>query len=588
MRRTFLTFFLAALALCAMAASTKKSKTQAADEKVVVAYVTSWTNIMPDPTLMTHINYAFGHVNDTFDGVRIDNPERLKSIAALRAQNPQLRVLLSIGGWGSGRFSEMAATDATRQRFAADCRRVVDEYALDGIDIDWEYPTQSSAGISSSPADTDNFTLLLRDIRKAIGKKHLLTMASVGSADYVNFRDCIQYMDFVNVMSYDMGNPPYHHSALYPSSISPRMTTSRAVQLHLDAGVPADKLVMGMPFYGRGGHGDLVLRNYVRTGYTSPDYHVCWSDSAQVPYIADKDGTLVFGHENTRSLAIKCQYVIDHGLRGGMYWDYESDNSQHDEARTLCLSLMHRHHGTPAPRRVLVLAERGGDHEGFTATALQWLESKADSLNLELTIVFDAKTLLPGDVDRHNLVLQLNYPPYAWSDAARSEFERYIDESHGAYIGFHHATLLGDFDGYPMWQWFSEFMGGVTFQTYIPQLADGTVQVERSSHPVMQGLPRTFVIPNDEWYTYTTNPRDNVYVLAHVDEASYVDKDSAPQWGPRAYHPIPTMGDHPVIWTNPAKKARNVYFQFGHHRSLFDTPEFVQLLTNAITWTLEK
>lgn len=241
-----------------------------------------------------------------------------------------------------------------------------------------------------------------------------------------------------------------------------------------------------------------------------------------------------------------------------------------------------------APRRVLVLAERGGDHEGFTATALDWLQQHADSLNLELTIVNDAKTLQAGDVDRHNLVLQLNYPPYAWSDAARSEFERYIDESRGAYIGFHHATLLGDFDGYPMWQWFSDFMGGVTFQTYIPQLADGTVQVERSSHPVMQGLPRTFVIPNDEWYTYTTDPRDNVQVLAHVDEASYVDKDSAPQWGPKAYHPIPTMGDHPVIWTNPAKKARNVYFQFGHHRSLFDTPEFVQLLTNAITWTLER
>lgn len=588
MKRIIFALLLAAFGLSAMAAGSKKAKASATAEKVVVAYVTSWTNIMPDPTLMTHINYAFGHVSDTFDGVRIDNPERLKRIVALKTQNPRLRVLLSIGGWGSGRFSEMASTDATRQSFAADCRRVVDEYALDGIDIDWEYPTQSSAGISSSPADTENFTLLLRDVRKAIGKKRLLTMASVGSADYVNFRDCIHYMDFVNVMSYDMGNPPYHHSALYPSSLNPRMTTSRAVERHLEAGVPADKLVMGMPFYGRGGHGDPVLQGYVRTGYTGPDYHVCWSDSAQVPYVADKDGTLVLGHENTRSLAVKCQYVIDHGLRGGMYWDYESDNAQHDAARTLCLSLMHRRQGTPAPRRVLVLAERGGDHEGFTATALQWLEGKADSLNLELTIVNDAKTLQPGDVERHNLVLQLNYPPYAWSDAARSEFERYIDESRGAYIGLHHATLLGDFDGYPMWQWFSDFMGGVTFQTYIPQLADGTVQVERSSHPVMQGLPRTFVIPDDEWYTYTSNPRDNVQVLAHVDEASYVDKDSAPQWGPKAYRPIPTMGDHPVVWTNPAKKARNVYFQFGHHKTLFDTPEFVQMLANAITWTLER
>lgn len=551
-------------------------------DKVVVAYVTSWTDIMPDPTLMTHINYAFGHVNDSFDGVRIDNEQRLRSIVALKKQCPALKVMLSIGGWGSGRFSEMAGSDGNRSAFAKDCKRVVDEYGLDGIDIDWEYPTQSSAGISSAPEDTRNFTLLMRDIRKAIGKRKLLTMASVGSADYVDFKECIGYMDFVNVMSYDMGNPPYHHSALYDSSISPQMTTEKAVSKHLSAGVPKEKLVVGMPFYGRGGK-DKVTREFVRTGYAG-DYTVCWSDSAQVPYLADKSGKLVLGYENKRSLAVKCQYVMDHWLRGGMYWDYESDNSQHDAARTLCLSLMKNKRGTEAASRVLVLAERGGSHEPFVEAALAWLEGMKDSLNLELTVVSDAKTLVKGDIDRHNLVLQLNYPPYAWSDVAREEFERYIDESHGAYIGLHHASLLGDFDGYPMWQWFSDFLGGIEYQNYVPQLADGTVQVERTDHPVMEGLPRTFVIPNDEWYTYTRNPRPNVLVLAHVDEASYVDKDSAPSWGPAAYRPIPTMGDHPVFWVNTQKHARNVYFQIGHDKKLLETPEFVRMLTNAIKW----
>lgn len=583
MKKLFLTIL---IALCGINIAT--AKPSVASDKVVVAYVTSWTNIMPDPTLMTHINYAFGHVTDTFDGVRIDNPDRLKSIVALKQQNPKLKVLVSIGGWGSGRFSEMAGDDINRQKFAKDCRRIVDEYGLDGIDIDWEYPTQSTAHISSSPDDTENFTLLMRDIRKAIGKKKLLTMASVGNAQYVNFQDCVQYMDFVNVMAYDMGNPPYHHSALYKSSINPRAYTEQCVEKHMEAGVPREKVVVGMPFYGRGGNGDPVLRNYVRTGYTGDDYQVCWNDTAKVPYIADKEGKLVLGYENTRSLAIKCQYVIDNGLRGGMYWDYESDNSQHDEARTLCLSLMKNGKGTPAPRKVLVLAERGGDHEGFTARALEWLDENSEALNIELTIVSDAKTLKRGDVDKHNLVLQLNYPPYAWSDEARQDFEHYIDECKGAYIGFHHASLLGDFDGYPMWHWFSDFMGGIEFKTYIPQLADGTVQIETSNHPVTKGLPRTFVLPNDEWYTYNTDPRDRVFVLAHVDEASYVDKDSAPQWGPKAYRPIPTMGDHPVIWSNPEKRAKNVYFQFGHHRSLFDTPEFVQLFTNALNWTLKK
>ena len=140
------------------------------DKKIVVAYVTAWSKIMPDSKMMTHINYAFGHVNDTFDGVRVDNPDRLKQIAALKKENPELKVLLSIGGWGSGRFSEMAADQKFRKSFAKDCQRIVKEFKLDGIDIDWEYPTSSAAKISSSPQDTENFTLLMRDIRKAIGK----------------------------------------------------------------------------------------------------------------------------------------------------------------------------------------------------------------------------------------------------------------------------------------------------------------------------------------------------------------------------------------------------------------------------------
>ena len=144
---------LAILMLTATAFGKKK-----ADETVIVAYVTSWTNEVPDPSTMTHINYAFGHVNDTFNGVRIDNPDRLRMIVGLKAKNPALKVMLSVGGWGSGRFSEMAATTENRMAFAKDCKRVVEEFGLDGIDIDWEYPTQSQAKISSSPQDTENFT----------------------------------------------------------------------------------------------------------------------------------------------------------------------------------------------------------------------------------------------------------------------------------------------------------------------------------------------------------------------------------------------------------------------------------------------
>src|SRR5690606_28142954 len=106
--------------------------TAANDKGVVIAYVTSWTERMPDPTYVTHVNYAFGHVSDSFDGVRISNPDRLARITALKSKAPALQVLLSIGGWGSGRFSEMAASETFRKAFANDCQRVVGEFKHDG------------------------------------------------------------------------------------------------------------------------------------------------------------------------------------------------------------------------------------------------------------------------------------------------------------------------------------------------------------------------------------------------------------------------------------------------------------------------
>ena len=183
--RTIRTLLLAMVMMTiATTLQAKKNDTkQQQREKIVVAYVCSWTNErLPDPTLMTHINYAFGHVNDTFDGVRIQNEPFLRRVVALKEQNPKLKVVLSVGGWTSGNFSEMAADARCRMSFARDCGRIVKEYGLDGIDIDWEYPTSSESGISSSPEDTKNFTLLMRDLRKVLGKKKLLTAATIADA----------------------------------------------------------------------------------------------------------------------------------------------------------------------------------------------------------------------------------------------------------------------------------------------------------------------------------------------------------------------------------------------------------------------
>ena len=563
---------LGVLVSCGSVKSGEEVVAASRDSKVVVAYVTSWSEVMPDPQYMTHINYAFGHVNESFNGVKIDNEERLRQIVDLRKQKPELKVLLSIGGWGSGRFSEMAANDEYRRAFAADCDRVVKEFALDGIDIDWEYPTSSMANISSSPDDTENFTLLMQDIRAAIGNEKELTLATVASARYIDFKAILPSVDFVNIMAYDMASAPKHHSALYPSGHSGDITSDGAVTAHLKAGVPPSKLVMGMPFYGRGGDGYPSFQDYNKVGNTDTQYTEKWDEVAQVPYLADKNDTLVFGFENPRSLAIKCQYILDKDLLGGMYWDYSGDNEQGDLRRTVAENLL----GKPHKAKVLVLTERGGQHGGFTDAGLRWLAAEGAKGNFSITEINNARNITEAYLSQFSLVIQLDFPPYTWTKEAEDAFVKYIEEGRGGWIGFHHATLLGEFDGYPMWQWFSDFMGGVRFKNYIAPLANGTLIVEDKQHPVMKDVPASFVVPDDEWYTYDKSPRPNVHVLANVDESSYTPASDI------------KMGDHPVVWVNESKKARNVYFQIGHSSKLYETEGFTTMFRNAINWTLER
>ena len=558
MKKAILTL---ALLLCLIQAQTA--------ERVVVAYVTSWTQTIPDPTVVTHINYAFGHVYDSFDGVRIDNPDRLRMIVDLKKQNPKLRVLLSVGGWGSGRFSEMAASDKNRLLFAKDCRRVVDDFGLDGIDIDWEYPTQSSAGISSSPNDTKHFTLLMRDLRKELGNK-LLTCATIASGEYIDFRSCISYIDMVNVMSYDMGNPPYHHSALYPSEITNWMTTSAAIEAHLNAGVPHEKLVMGMPLYGRGKQG------YTTEPDSTKGTKEQWHEQSMVPYLVDAQGNLVMGFENERSIGIKCQYIIDHRLRGGMYWEY-GDEHQEKLRNTICRILMHNepspytadYAGQRVRFRALLIWDPSAEpaHVEFDKQAIRFFHK----LSYGEGFTYDTRTDCPANLDtlkQYDVVVMLNALPH--EAQARKAFEQYMEQG-GGWLGFH-AT--GYNDGNTHWPWLYEFLGCGPFlsNNWPPQPA--LVDVESQSHPVTRSLPQQFVVPASEFYQFLPSPRtnENVEVLVSISPKNY----------PFGIKDIVTHGDFPIVWTN--KKYRMVYLNMGHGDEGFIDATQNLLFTNAFRW----
>jgi type 1 glutamine amidotransferase len=238
----------------------------------------------------------------------------------------------------------------------------------------------------------------------------------------------------------------------------------------------------------------------------------------------------------------------------------------------LTLTLPAKSHTAKPKFKALVLTERGGGHEGFVVAALEWLNSFAQKNNFQITVINDAKDFDEDYLSQYQVFIQLNFPPYTWSKKSEAAFTKFIEEGRIGWVGFHHATLLGEFDGYPMWPWFSDFMGGIRFKTYIADRASGTVHVEDSKHPVMKGLPASFIIPDDEWYTFDKNPRPNVKVLANVDENSYTPPSDI------------KMGDHPVIWTNERMKARNVYFLMGHHANLLKSGEFKMMFGNAILW----
>ena len=228
---------------------------------------------------------------------------------------------------------------------------------------------------------------------------------------------------------------------------------------------------------------------------------------------------------------------------------------------------------TPSPRfKVIALAEAGGIHRPFVDAAMAWLQKQAADNNFSVDYIENTDKIDDAFLAQYQVFIQLNYPPYGWTPKAVAAFTRYIEEGRGGWIGFHHATLLGEFDGFGIWPWFSQFMGGIRFTGYIPGFATATVIVEDPHTPLMKNVGPSFVVEKEEWYTYDKSPRPNVHVLAHVDEATYSPDTKT------------KMGDHPVIWTNEKVKARNVYIFMGHHPELFQNSAFTTIFHNAILW----
>ncbi len=225
--------------------------------------------------------------------------------------------------------------------------------------------------------------------------------------------------------------------------------------------------------------------------------------------------------------------------------------------------------------KVIALYENGGNHTKYSSKAKEWLSELALENNFTVDYIQNTTKINDEFLKQYQLFIQLDYPPYAWTDEAKAAFEKYMMKQKGtSWIGFHHATLLGEFDGYAMWKWFSDFMGGIVFKNYIAGFAAADVKIELPKHPIMKGVSNPFHIKKEEWYTYDKSPRPNVNVIASVNEDSYAPESKV------------KMGDHPVIWSNPKMKAKNVYIFMGHGADLWENENYKLIVKNAIFWSV--
>lgn len=313
-------------------------------------------------TKMTRINYAFFGLQDGLvTSRRANDTTNLAALVALKKINPELEVVVSVGGGGEGSagFSDMAITPEGRRRFVDSAIAVIERYNVDGIDIDWEYPGYTHAKTTVRPEDKQTYTLLLKELRERLDKegarlgRHLITSSATGATtiwlEHTDMGQASKYLDSVNMMCYDWYNPVEkntgHDSPLYTNPADPKaISIDQAVKMNLAAGVPAHKIVIGVPFYGRMWTGvestnnglfqpipptaapqDELAYFHIAPLVNAQGYMRYWDPISQTPYLYNSKTKTFITYNDAETELTRTKYVRDHHLGGIMFWQYAHD-----------------------------------------------------------------------------------------------------------------------------------------------------------------------------------------------------------------------------------------------------------------------
>ncbi len=300
---------------------------------------------------LTHIIFSFCHLKGNL--LSVDNANDtaiIRHLVSLKDKNPNLKVILSLGGWGGcitcpGVF----ATDSGRRDFVRSVSELTNYFHTDGLDLDWEYPgLENVPGYPYTPLDKDHFTALIQQLRKNLGRKKEISFAAGGFTEYlrtsIDWKQVTPLVDYINLMSYDLVNGystrTGHHTGLY-STPEQLESTDHAVQYLDSIGVPPGKVAIGLAFYGRvfekvdsANNGLYQSCRFLRgvsykdqASFLSADsgyvYH--WDPVAQAPYAYNARQRRFASFDDSTSIRIKTLYALHKRLGGVMFWQLTED-----------------------------------------------------------------------------------------------------------------------------------------------------------------------------------------------------------------------------------------------------------------------
>jgi chitinase len=304
---------------------------------------------------LTHLCYSFLHLkgNDLSVDSRGDSL-RILCLTSLKKKYPQLKILLSLGGWGGCKTcSQVFSTDSGRSAFASSAVKVLRAYNADGLDLDWEYPSvEGYPGHQYLADDRHDFTLLMQKLREKFGNSYELTFAAGATADClrqsIEWANVMPFVDRVHLMTYDLRNGystvTGHHTPLY-STPDQSESTDSAVRYLDSLGVPEKKIVIGAAFYARvwqnvanKNNGLYQAGTFLRyVGFKDFDsyfgkdggfvYH--WDSTAQAPFEYSPERRVFATFDDSCSVALKTRYALAHHLGGIMFWELTEDTGEH-------------------------------------------------------------------------------------------------------------------------------------------------------------------------------------------------------------------------------------------------------------------